>query len=306
MAGFTKLFSSILTSSVWQEDDKTRLLWITMLASADADGRVEAAIPGLAMLARISIEECEHALELLLSPDEYSRTTEHEGRRIEVIDGGWLVLNYRKYRDSGRPASRAPYYRKRRAEKKRNSGATVAQQEAENAQHPGVARNTRATSRIKRIAGAEAEADLKELNTPPATPTEDEIVSRIIAGIGEAHQAAFGSALPSRWKDAVRKACKKGDGTWLAKIDADAMREAKARCKPPMRWGLGTVQVYLEESCSGKPNGREIVDRETLTCEQCGLTIEVLKHADGKASRTGPEPCEHLKEKGRDWFNARK
>ena len=93
MGGFTKLFSSILTSSVWQEDDKTRLLWITMLASADADGRVEAAIPGMAMLARISIAECEHGLEVLLSPDEYSRTTEHEGRRIEAIDGGWLVSN---------------------------------------------------------------------------------------------------------------------------------------------------------------------------------------------------------------------
>ena len=170
MGGFTKLFSSILTSSVWQEDDKTRLLWITMLASADKDGRVEAAIPGLAMLARISIEECEHALELLLSPDEYSRTTEHEGRRIEVIDGGWLVLNYRKYRDSGRPASRAPYYRKRRAEKKRNGGATVAQQEAENAQHPGVARNTRATSRIKRIAGAEAEAEAEKKKTEEVCP----------------------------------------------------------------------------------------------------------------------------------------
>ena len=165
MAGFTKLFSSILTSSVWQEDDKTRLLWITMLASADADGRVEAAIPGMAMLARISIAECEHGLEVLLSPDEYSRTTEHEGRRIEAIDGGWLILNYRKYRDSARPASRAEYHRKRRARIKRNGCATVAQQEAENAQHPGVARNTRATSRIKRIAGAEAEAEADKETT---------------------------------------------------------------------------------------------------------------------------------------------
>ena len=154
---------------------------------------------------------------------------------------------------------------------------------------------------------ASAPASALKNTIPPATPTEDEVLSEITDGIGEAHQAAFGSALPSRWKTAIRKKFKSGDREWLEKIDAGAMREAKARCKPPMGWGLGTVLAYVEQSGGNdKPDGREIVDRETLTCEQCNLTIEVLKHADGKPSRTGPEPCEHLMEKGRDWFNARK
>jgi len=69
-----------------------------MLAMADQHGRVWGSIPGLANRARVSIEKCEEALAALHSPDKYSRTKEHEGRRIEEIDGGWRLLNHGKYR----------------------------------------------------------------------------------------------------------------------------------------------------------------------------------------------------------------
>ena len=90
--GFTKLFSSIVMSSIWSEDDKTRIMWVTMLAMADAQGHVEASVPGLAYTARVSLEDCERALGILSSPDPYSRTKEAEGRRIRVVDGGWSIL----------------------------------------------------------------------------------------------------------------------------------------------------------------------------------------------------------------------
>jgi hypothetical protein len=96
--GFTKLFNTIVTSTIWQEDDKTRIVWITMLAIADAFGNVFAAIPGLASVANVSIEAAGKAVANLLAPDEWSRTKDFEGRRIEVIDGGWHILNYGKYR----------------------------------------------------------------------------------------------------------------------------------------------------------------------------------------------------------------
>jgi len=97
--GFTKLFSDIILSSVWSEDDKTRLVWISLLAITNADGFVSGSVPGLATAARVSMEDCEKALKKLASPDPHSRTKDHEGRRIEVVDGGWLILNYRLYRD---------------------------------------------------------------------------------------------------------------------------------------------------------------------------------------------------------------
>lgn len=99
MGGFTKLFSDIVLSSIWSEDDKTRIVWITLLATSNADGFVSASLPGLAAAARVTIEECEASLTKLVNPDPHSRTKDHEGRRIEPVDGGWLILNYRLYRD---------------------------------------------------------------------------------------------------------------------------------------------------------------------------------------------------------------
>lgn len=95
---FTKLFSSITESTVWCEPDRTRLLWICMLAMADRNGRVWGSIPGLSNRARIPVEDARVAIATFLAPDPDSRTPDHEGRRIEVIDGGWRLLNHDKYR----------------------------------------------------------------------------------------------------------------------------------------------------------------------------------------------------------------
>ena len=97
--GFVKIYESILTSSVWMESHATVRVWLTMLARADANGYVAASVPGLAHIAHVTREECESALAVLLAPDADSRTKEHDGRRIEVVDGGWVVLNHKKYRD---------------------------------------------------------------------------------------------------------------------------------------------------------------------------------------------------------------
>lgn len=98
MNGYTKLFASILDSTIWRESDKTRILWITMLAMADRNGVVESSVPGLADRARLSRADTDAGLAALMAPDIDSRTKEHEGRRIEQIDGGWLILNHAKYR----------------------------------------------------------------------------------------------------------------------------------------------------------------------------------------------------------------
>ena len=95
---FTKLFSSLTTSTIWREDDYTRLIWITMLAMADKHGQVISSVPGLADMARVSLENTVKSLEKLSSPDPWSNSPEFEGRRIEKIDRGWRLLNYIKFR----------------------------------------------------------------------------------------------------------------------------------------------------------------------------------------------------------------
>lgn len=105
------MFNTIVTSTIWQEDDTTRIVWITMLAIADADGKVSAAIPGLASVANVTVEDCEKAVNKLKSPDSYSRTKDFEGRRIEETDGGWTILNYLKYRRMMSEEERREYKR---------------------------------------------------------------------------------------------------------------------------------------------------------------------------------------------------
>ena len=99
MAGYTKLFSSIIHSTIWRESSHVRIMWITMLAMADEEGVVEASIPGLMDAARVNRVEAEEALDLLSSPDPDSRNTDYEGRRIVNIEGGWLILNHNLYRN---------------------------------------------------------------------------------------------------------------------------------------------------------------------------------------------------------------
>lgn len=94
---YTKLFSSITESTVWGEPYATRIVWVTMLAMADASGNVYGAIPGLARRANVTLNEVETALHSFTSPDPYSRTKDDDGRRIEEIDGGWRLINHGKY-----------------------------------------------------------------------------------------------------------------------------------------------------------------------------------------------------------------
>ena len=118
MAGYAKLFSSLITSTIWSEPHAVRIVWITMLAAADAKGFVEGSLPGMANAARVSLEEMIEAEAKLMSPDPYSRTQDHEGRRIERCAGGWMVLNYGIYREKlqTKEGSRAPSQKKYREE----------------------------------------------------------------------------------------------------------------------------------------------------------------------------------------------
>lgn len=111
MDGFTKLFGSLISSTVWSYDDKTRLVWITMLAMKNGKHVVNSSVPGLANYARVSLEDCEKALEILKSPDKYSSSKEHDGRRIQEVEGGWLILNGEKYKARLTPESVLEYRR---------------------------------------------------------------------------------------------------------------------------------------------------------------------------------------------------
>lgn len=163
---FTKLFSSITESTVWCETDRTRIVWICMLAMADRKGRVFASIPGLANRSRVPIEDCRKAIATFLSPDPDSRTPDFEGRRLEPIDGGWRLLNHEKYRairdDESVKEAKRKYINERRAAER-----------VENVDH----------CRVNAEASTEAESDTKAMKKKKsrkcALPVDFKISDRV-------------------------------------------------------------------------------------------------------------------------------
>lgn len=128
-----------------------------MLAMADRKGRVFASVPGLANRARVPLEDAQIAIDTFMSPDKYSRTPEHEGRRIETIDGGWRLLNHEKYRsirdEETTKEHKRNYINKRRAAEKESST---------------VDRGTSTVERCRDNAEAEAEAEIKKTTSSKA------------------------------------------------------------------------------------------------------------------------------------------
>ncbi len=129
---FTKLFYSIIPSSIWSEDDHTRIMWITMLASADANGFVTGTIPGMAAMARMSLKDAEKSIKALTKPDPYSRSKEYDGRRLLECEGGWLIANYTKYRQKRDPEIRRK--QNREAQRRFRGKQKVSQSKPQSAQ----------------------------------------------------------------------------------------------------------------------------------------------------------------------------
>ena len=100
---FSKLASSIVHSSLWTAEDHVRLLFVSLLAVCDYEGFVYGSRLGLERMANIRWEPPQRdPWEALTSPDPDSsdllRNPQNEGRRIEVVPGGFRILNYLYYR----------------------------------------------------------------------------------------------------------------------------------------------------------------------------------------------------------------
>jgi hypothetical protein len=136
---FVKLDCGILNSTLWM-DRECREVFITALLMAEPVeqqsetpqlavrsldhtgysvppgwyGFVAAAGVAIISHARVELEAGFQALERLGLPDAESRSREFEGRRLVRIDGGYLVLNFMRYRDKDHTgADRARRYRER-------------------------------------------------------------------------------------------------------------------------------------------------------------------------------------------------
>jgi hypothetical protein len=167
---FVKLDCGMLNSTIWY-DREARELFITALLMATPKefaeptpeiavgslehtgwivppgwyGFVEAAGVGIIRRAGLEMECGEAALARLAAPEGDSRTPDFEGRRMVRVDGGYVVLNFMRYRDRDHTA--AARQRRLRARRK---------------DHGVTALRNGVTKRNITQAEAEAEADTKK------------------------------------------------------------------------------------------------------------------------------------------------
>lgn len=171
---FVKLDTGILHSTLWFERN-ARELFITALLMAEPCeiteltkqlkvdaieptgfvippgwyGFVRAAGIGIIRQAGMEREVGLQALAQLGDPDIESRSSEFEGRRLVRVDGGFVILNYMKYRDrDATTAERSRRWRQRQKERSSQHSDDVAQRRV------ATANDTR-----RHQAEAEAEAD---------------------------------------------------------------------------------------------------------------------------------------------------
>lgn len=177
---FTKLFNSILDSTIWQEPLETKVVWITMLAMVDRNGEVHASIPGLAKRAGVTMEQCKDALACLQAPDEFSRTKDHEGRRIKEVDGGWELLNHGKYRTLLSAEERREYNRRKQAEyrnvKKLSNNVKQCQSKSAQCTHTDAESDTDTDAKVNTVPpnpqGGSADAPVREIEKPRVQPSK--------------------------------------------------------------------------------------------------------------------------------------
>ena len=96
--GFTKLHERLVQSSIMAEDPKTFKIFIALLASCGPDGIAQVSSTFLSAACYMPIEDIDNALAILEAPDKRSRSLDEEGRRIKRVDGGYFIINYKKYR----------------------------------------------------------------------------------------------------------------------------------------------------------------------------------------------------------------
>lgn len=116
MAIYSPLFGKITDSSLWDESDLVIKVFLTMIAKQDADHIVRGNAYNIGRWARKSEEETMKALKVLSSPDTKRKEPQaFDGRRIERVPEGWLLINGQHYQDLMQDVNRRARQRKNQA-----------------------------------------------------------------------------------------------------------------------------------------------------------------------------------------------
>ena len=197
---FVKLDTRILDSTLWIDRD-LREIFITSLLMAEPReftepqyqmqtqelkltgfeappgwyGFVPAAGIGIINRAGVEKQSGFAALEKLGGPEADSRSKDFEGRRMIRVNGGFLVLNYMKFRDKDHTAAeRQKRLRERKKAASRNAQVTTSNALGVTRDVADITRDVAVTSRIAESRVQRAEAEGERPPTPQKTKTATE------------------------------------------------------------------------------------------------------------------------------------
>lgn len=92
-----RAYESVLSSSIMEEPPCVRLVFHYMILVADTRGFCIGTEETLSRRFNIPLNDFREAIEILVAPDSKSRSPENEGRRIQRVRGGWLILRHEHY-----------------------------------------------------------------------------------------------------------------------------------------------------------------------------------------------------------------
>ena len=165
---FAKVFTSLWQGSLVGKADE-QLVFIFLLANADERGEVDYFPPVIASLTGMGIDRVKAALLQLEAPDEFSRSSEMEGRRLVRLDEhrewGWRIVNYAKYRAIRNAETRREQNRISSAKYRQRSSAAASDR------HHAPAESAQAE--VEAEAEAEADAKKKHTRRTPSAANKD-------------------------------------------------------------------------------------------------------------------------------------
>jgi hypothetical protein len=109
VSGYTPVFRSVFDGTLHGKWPQTGV-WLALLAMVDRHGQIDRSPQAIASDIGIDVPTLLSCIAEFCEPDTMSRTRDHDGRRLELIDPerpwGWRVLNHGKYREKARLESK--------------------------------------------------------------------------------------------------------------------------------------------------------------------------------------------------------
>lgn len=243
---YGKLFASMYEGSLYGNWQALVTLQ-QMVILCDPHGTLDMTPQALAARTSIPLEIIHEGIRLLEQPDEYSRSSEDEGRRIVRIDAtrpwGWRIVNYAYYRQLASAEEKRRKDRERIAEKRQNATSRDMSQ--------GVAD----------VAHAEAEAEGKVEADPPqktSSSSEGEVGANAPAA---ATRKARATRIPEGWRPTAElaayaeKELPNVDVERLAEEFADYWRARAGEKARKLDWDA-TWRTWVRRSADRYPTKR--------------------------------------------------